>query len=70
MNSKRIEMEWQIGSHYSSWTNAVTLAEHHSCEVSFPFSGSVYIVDEKSIWSTDVHEKIMDNVGKGVEVRL
>ncbi len=70
MNIKRIEMDWQMGSHYDIWTNAVTLAEDHCCEVSFPFNGSVYIVNKKSIWSTDVHEKIMDNIGKGVEVML
>ncbi len=70
MNIKRIEMDWQEGSHYDIWTKAVILAEQYSCEVSFPFNGSVYIVNEKSIWSTDVHEKVTDNIGKGVEVRL
>ena len=70
MNIKRIEMDWQMGSHSSIWIDAVILAEQYSCEVSFPFNGSVYIVNEKSFWSEDVHKKIMDNVGKGVEVML
>lgn len=68
--NKRIEMDWQMGSHYDIFNNAVTLAEQYLCEVSFPFNGGVYIVDEKSFWSTDVLEKILDNIGKGVEVRL
>jgi hypothetical protein len=70
MNIKRIEMDWQMGSNYDIWRNAVTLAKEHYCEVSFPFNGNVYIVNHKSIWSTDVHEKIMNNIGKGVEVML